>query len=133
MIDIERITAVYRDYGTAFDQGCAEHFADLFTPAGSLTLPSGHTITGRDGLRRLAQRAADGPASSHHFVFNLSIAVDGNRAEGTAHAVAVAVSPPSVELLVAGTYRDTLIKTPEGWKFQSRTITELTSDGRTGG
>ncbi|MCK5892579.1 nuclear transport factor 2 family protein [Aeromicrobium sp.] len=119
------IAALYDAYGRAFDEGRPDDYVETFTPDGRFTLPDGNVVEGRDGLHRLASRAASSSARSHHFVRNLQVEVSGETATGTAHAIAVAVAGDAVELLVAGVYRDTLVRTPDGWRFATRTVTPL--------
>jgi 3-phenylpropionate/cinnamic acid dioxygenase small subunit len=82
----------------------------------------------------LAQRPGDG-AGSHraptarppgrrrkHFTANIIIELAGDHATVASNFLVVRDSETGPAIAVAGTYDDTVVRTPEGWKFKSRRL-----------
>jgi len=102
---------------------CDEFFCDfssLGTPAGTLT---------RDAWCQGAKRVFAGWTATHHSITNHRIAVDGDRATIRAHIRAEHWAPPEVAAggpncwLVVGFYDNVSVRTPEGWRLSSVTLT----------
>jgi ketosteroid isomerase-like protein len=58
--------------------------------------------------------------STQHFVGNLDVSVDGDRAHCTSYVQATHVADNGHMFVGAGRYDDDLIRTPDGWKITSR-------------
>lgn len=129
--DVAQIHSLYDRYSTAFDGGHVEDFAQVFTEDGTFTLPDGKVVGGRDRLRHLATSAAARPGESFHFVRNVTAHIEGDLARGAAHVVAVSVDGPSVNLLMAGVYRDELVKVDGSWLFATRVATAFVAEDLT--
>jgi hypothetical protein len=61
-------------------------------------------------------------ASTQHFVGNLEVTVDGDRAHCTSYVQATHVAHNGHMFVGAGRYDDDLVRTPEGWKIAHRTF-----------
>ena len=111
--DYVEIQQLYARYVHAIDSGDAETYAALFTPDGSF-----NDNVGREALIAFIKNR-NGAATRH---INTSLVITPT-AEGAAGAVYnmflnVATNPPTVT--GASQYRDTLVKTPQGWRFKTR-------------
>jgi hypothetical protein len=58
--------------------------------------------------------------STQHFVGNLDVTVDGDRAHCTSYVQATHVADNGHMFVGAGRYDDDLIRTPDGWKIAAR-------------
>lgn len=77
-------------------------------------------------------RALVGLDSSQHLIANVLSEVDGDEARATSylHAQHYLVSPSGVNtFVVGGTYRDELVRTPEGWRIAHRVLETTWTDG----
>jgi hypothetical protein len=114
--DYVEIQQLYARYVHAIDSGDAETYAALFTPDGSFNDNIGH-----DALVAFI-RNRNGAGVRH---INTSLVITPT-AEGAAGAVYnmflnVAANPPAIT--GASQYRDTLVRTPQGWRFKTRVNT----------
>lgn len=113
-IDIQQL---YARYNVAIDTGNAEAYADTFTADGAF-----NTFNGREALLGFA-RGYKG-LNSRHWNTNLVITPSPEGAKGSVYLFLLDVStkPPSISTAVQ--YDDTLVKSPQGWRFKKR-ITKL--------
>jgi hypothetical protein len=87
---------------------------------------------GIDEIIAACHRALVGLDSSQHLIANLHVEVDGDRATASSylHAQHYLVSASGVNtFVVGGTYRDRIVRTPEGWRIEHRTLTTTWTDG----
>ncbi len=134
--EIERLSA---QYSQAIDS-CADNgyaYADLYTPDGvfvdmwseNAIKQGGTRWQGREKLREIASGANfGGPGctstrfngSVSHLIPSLVITPSADGATGNAYLVELGGrGPGSIERL--GNYEDVYVKTPNGWRFKSRT------------
>ena len=116
--DHAQIHQLYARYVQAIDFGEAVAWADTFTPDGSF----GDDVTGRDALIAFAEEyhEANGDAPRHWYgALVLTPTAEG--AEGRCYAVTF--NSRTQSLMWTGTYRDALVKTPDGWRFALRQLT----------
>jgi hypothetical protein len=115
-IDIEQL---YARYNHAIDSGDAEGWAATFTPEGSF-----NRFTGHDALVGFIKqwREKMNGANRRHWNSNLLItpAADGASGVVLLMIVDVGTQPPSI--VMTGQYTDSLVKTPQGWRFKSRQV-----------
>lgn len=101
------------------DQGAS--YANLFTTDGVFRQPR---TEGRQNIATMASRAPHGPRYTRHFLANQVIEATPDGATGKQYLVAVDIGemgqPSSVYL--GGHYEDVYAKTPEGWRFKTRTF-----------
>jgi 3-phenylpropionate/cinnamic acid dioxygenase small subunit len=77
-------------------------------------------------------RALGGLDSSQHLIGNAVVQVDGDTATATCylHAQHYLVSGSGVNtFVVGGTYRDRLVRTPDGWRIEHRALETTWTDG----
>jgi hypothetical protein len=113
-IDIEQL---YAQYNHAIDTGDGEGWAATFTSDGSF-----NRFTGHDALVGFIKswREKMNGANRRHWNSNLRItpSADGASAVVLLMIVDVGTQPPSI--VMTGQYTDTLVKTPNGWRFKTR-------------
>jgi hypothetical protein len=77
-------------------------------------------------------RALVGLDSSQHLIANVQVEVDGDTASTTCylHAQHYLVSASGVNtFVVGGTYRDEVVRTPDGWRIAHRVLETTWTDG----
>jgi hypothetical protein len=116
--DYFEIEQLYSQYNLTLDGNDAEGWAATFTPDGSFM-----TYTGHDGLVSFVKAWHErmGGNTRRHWNSNLRITGDGTRAEGTVYLMLVDTATKSIS--GTGTYKDALVKTPQGWRFTKRVVT----------
>lgn len=125
-LDYAEIQQLYSRYSIGVDSGNAEMFAGVFTNDGTFELPGGKTIQGRKQLAEVAASPADdkGPTNVSHVPVNIAIDASPDGATGTAYFLRVKLGEsgkPST-LTGGGIYRDTFVKTSEGWRIKKRIV-----------
>ena len=119
-IEIQQLVA---RYPYALDQNGDEgaSYANLFTADGVFRQPR---TEGRANLATMASRAPRGPHYTRHFLTNHIIEATAEGATGKQYLVAVDIGergePNSIFL--GGHYEDVYVRTPEGWRFKTRTF-----------
>jgi hypothetical protein len=119
-IEIQQLVA---RYPYALDQNPDEglSYANLFTPDAVFRQPR---TEGRQNLATMASRAPHGPKYTRHFLANHVIEATADGATGKQYLVAVDVGEmgqPS-SIFLGGHYEDVYARTPEGWRFKTRTF-----------
>jgi hypothetical protein len=103
--------------------------------APSLGSPS--TTTTREVWCAASRRAFAGWVATHHAVTGHRITVDGDRATIRAHVRAEHWAPAEVAAggpdcwLVVGFYDDVAVRTPDGWRLASITLTAIHQENPT--
>ncbi len=115
--DYLEIQQLYARYNMAIDSGDAEGYAATFTKDGVF-----NTFTGHDALVEFIHNWRDkmGGANRRHWNTNLAIAPSPEGATGAVYLLLVDVGQKPPAIGSAATYTDTLVKTPEGWRFKTR-------------
>jgi 3-phenylpropionate/cinnamic acid dioxygenase small subunit len=122
-----RIRELAERYCLAMDNALAEEWAATFAEDGVFEGVDG-TYRGREELVAFARRHAADPRynTGQHWVSNFAIEVEGDRAEVFSNFQLVAHEPGSdpVRYYVrsVGWYRDSLVRTAEGWRFARRKV-----------
>ena len=122
-IEIQQLVARYA-YAVDSHADNGHAYADLFAPDGTF----GNT-KGREQLAALArntQKERGGPAYTRHFLTNVIITPTPQGVTGRQYLVAIDVAEGGKPSTVAhgGHYDDVYVKTPEGWRFKSRTYVQ---------
>lgn len=115
-IDIQRL---YARYNVAIDTGDGEGWAGTFTADGVF----GNTNKGHDALVQFIRdwREKRDGANRRHWNSNLVLTPTAEGANGSIYLILlnIAVRPAAI---VTGMYEDTLVKTPQGWRFKTRVV-----------
>lgn len=120
--DYTAIQQLYARYNTTIDRGDADGWADTFTADGVFA----GNFKGREALKGFVNNWRSSPAMNgaarRHFSADLVITPSDGGATATVSTLLVdlATKPASIASYV--TYSDVLVKTPQGWRFQSRTV-----------
>jgi hypothetical protein len=99
-------------------------FAALFTADGEWISRNGNAA-GPEGIENLLRGLVPEPAPGNrrkHFTANIIIELSGDTATAISNFLVVRDSEAGPVIAVAGTYDDTVVRTPGGWKFKSRRL-----------
>jgi hypothetical protein len=124
--DREAIRLVLRDYGKLLDDRKFDEFGQLFAADGEYV--SGTTTRGpaaiAESLRRIMTANSLGLAEPNfHVLFNDRIELHGDRADATSQSFFVAPGADGApQIIMMASYVDSLVRTPQGWKFAKRTV-----------
>lgn len=113
-------------------------YSECFTPNAQLAAhfpgdgpndPPGVSAIGGDAWALAVQGVfeAAGYVSTQHIMSNIRIELDGNTGTMTSYLSATHVIDPAGSIEVAhGTYVDTVVRTPHGWRIAKRTLRLIT-------
>ena len=115
--DMAEIQNLYAQYNLMLDSGDAEGWAATFVEDGRFG-----NSQGRAALIEFAENFHESNPSSRHWNTNLHVTASTEGAAGTTYLMLynAGVRPPSV--IASGIYQDVLVRTPQGWRFQSRVV-----------
>lgn len=116
--DITQILQLYARYNTAIDTGDGEGFAGCFVPEGIFDSPMG-VNTGHEAIAGFARDTHKNLPDMRHLANNVVVDGEGDRATGSAFLIGYRTAG-GFQVIVTGRYRDTLLRTPEGWRFVER-------------
>jgi 3-phenylpropionate/cinnamic acid dioxygenase small subunit len=121
----DAIREVLAEYCFRLDDGQFAEMAALFTEDGTWDTAFGKAI-GRAAIAELArslrERAAQPRPRAIHLVTNISIALDGARAQVRSNWSVVQNSPEGPKVGSGGGYRDDMVKEGESWLLRYRKI-----------
>ena len=119
--EIEQLVSSY-PYGLDENTDNGESYAKLFAPGAVFTRP--HT-EGHDNLAALANGQPHGAHYTRHFITNHVIEPAPGGAIGKEYAVIIDIPEPGRPggIALGGRYDDEYVKTPQGWRFKTRTFT----------
>lgn len=120
-IDIQQLVSSY-PYGLDGNTDNGATYASLFAPGAVFGRPR---TEGRENLMALANTQPRGANYVRHFITNHVIEPAPGGAIGREYAVIIDIgengNPGRIAL--GGRYDDEYVKTPQGWKFKTRTFT----------
>jgi uncharacterized protein (TIGR02246 family) len=123
--DKDAIREVLAEYCFRLDDGRFEEMAALFAEDGTWDTAFGKA-TGRAAIAELARslraHAEGPPPRAVHLVTNISIALDGERAEVRSNWMVVQNSPQGPRVGSGGAYLDKMAKQGGRWLFRHRKI-----------
>jgi hypothetical protein len=111
--DLAEIYALYAKYPVLLDAGDAEGYADLFTADGSFG-----NNRNRDGLIAFVRNRQR--STVYHVPMTPLVTASPEGANGTVmnFFIDLGANPPAITRV--SRYTDTLVKTPNGWRFKTR-------------
>ena len=116
--DYIEIQQLYATYARALDLGDADAWADTFTRDGTFS-----TATGRDALVAYATGSyGRSGGTRRHWNSQLIITPTPEGANGSVYLLLVNTGVRPLDIVLAGIYQDTLVKTPAGWRFKQRSV-----------
>jgi hypothetical protein len=112
--EIERMIVAY---AAANDAGEWDAIGAMYAHGGRMSRPTApdEFIEGRDQI--VAAFKARPARTARHIVANIRVDLAGENATATSQ-ILLFTGPDKIPLV--GTYRDNLVKTPEGWRFTER-------------
>ena len=123
--DREAIRELLSEYCFRLDECRFEEFGALFTDTaewGPERLPKARGPAAiAELVRSIVPVRGEGPAR-RHLTSNIVIALAGDAARVKSNFLMVRESASGPLLAIAGTYEDEVVRTPQGWRFQSRRI-----------
>ena len=130
-IDKQYIRELQNRYSYAIDSGHYDNLDVMFTPDATYNFLTGFTDN-IEALKKTIQDALQPLTSSQHINGNQWAEIEGDRATAgcyfTVHMFKEGVADGE-HFEMGGRYDDELLRTPDGWRFTSRTISILWSDG----
>lgn len=76
---------------------------------------------GREQIRDFFEREKRALSNVMHLTSNHVLELEGDRASGTAYYLAIGITRrEGIENQARGYYRDTYLRTPDGWRFATR-------------
>jgi hypothetical protein len=123
--DYAEIQQLYARYNFAVDAIDGEGVAAVYTPDGIFNEGKNRQFVGHDALVNWVNTEVKTNHSiDHRRHWNANLMITGTP-EGAKAAIYlltinVGVNPPVI--LAAGRYDDTLVKTPQGWRFKTRMV-----------
>ena len=125
--DYTAIQQLYARYNTMIDKGDADGWADTFTTDGVFA----ENFRGREALKGFVNTWRTNPgmngAARRHFSADLVVTPGTEGATGSVSTLLIDLSTKPMSIAGYVTYADVLVKTPAGWRFKSRTITQQTA------
>jgi uncharacterized protein (TIGR02246 family) len=125
LVDEAEIKRLGLGYAQAVDRRDAAALTALFTPDGIIE-SLGVERRGHEQIGRIPARLDRLYDRTYHTVFNQTVAVDGDAAEGevysTAHHLKRQDDGRTSDHVMAITYRDRYVRTDSGWRFAERRL-----------
>lgn len=115
--DMAEIHNLYAEYNLTLDMGDAEGWADTFVENGRFG-----NSEGRAALVAFAEGFHESNPMSRHWNTNIHLTPNAEGAAGTTYLILynAGVRPP--EVIITAVYDDQLVRTSDGWRFQSRQV-----------
>jgi uncharacterized protein (TIGR02246 family) len=117
-MDIQDLLARYNH---AIDGGDAETWAATFTPDGTFTSGS-NAFQGREQLTAFAKSFAERMAGTRHWVNNVVIDGEGDRATLRCYLHLLRVGDGAAQTVSTARYQDELRRVDGAWRFAARTV-----------
>jgi hypothetical protein len=125
LTDKQEIAELVIRYSTALD-GCDwDLLKQCFVDDPVFDADGYPPITDFETIRDSVSMALGGLDASQHYVTNIAVELDGDRASVVSYLQAQHVrASAGIEpnFLVAGIYRDDVVRTPNGWRFSHRRL-----------
>jgi 3-phenylpropionate/cinnamic acid dioxygenase small subunit len=131
VIDARAVHDLVVRYALALDARDWGLLESCFLPDATYTFPGGESPDRAAIVDRCA-RALTRLDASQHLVGTIDVRVDGDEATATAYFQAQHVkrgTPGGDLFIVAGTYRDRVVRTPDGWRIAHRDQSYTWTDG----
>ena len=126
LVDRQEIGDLLTRYAMALDAHDWDLLRTCFVPDGVADYGTHDAACeGIGAIVETCRQALGGLDASQHLLGNHVIEVDGDTARATCylHAQHYLVSPSGDNtFVVAGTYRDRLVRTPDGWRIEHRRL-----------
>ncbi len=120
--DLSLIQQVLVRYANAIDELDFDALSMVFTPDARASYGGGPWLEGVEAIVAYISPLQN-LAASFHFMGNMQIDVDGDRARSTTRSLTHLIAADGVLHARALRYRDQLVRTPVGWRISERVHT----------
>lgn len=124
LVDQHAVAAVMLRYGSSLDEKDWERLATCFVPDVTSVLAGGPEISGYGPLEEAVRMALGAYERTQHHIANVEAEIDGDEAELRANLIANHITGTS-NFVVAGVYREKLVRTPQGWRISRHRLDSL--------
>jgi hypothetical protein len=128
-LDRAQILQLYAHYPFAFDKALdgGQLFANLFAPDGTMQLPDGTIVTGRNQLAEYVW--SRGLTDIKTYITNVMLNVTPTGVEARSYVMTANIPqiPAPASISPEGVFIDQIVKTAEGWRFQRKTLVPFRS------
>jgi hypothetical protein len=122
------IADVQAAYCLALDQQDWDALRHIFTADARCDYGSSGSPRGVDAIVDLLRRSLTRFAVTQHVIGTQTVEVGDQGVAASAYLVATHVLGEE-KFTIAGTYRDTFVRTPQGWRISARTLDRTWTDG----
>ena len=132
LLDRVAVIDVCVRYATGLDRRDWDLFRTCFTPDAAGEYAGIGDLNGYEEFEQLCRRALEPLAASQHLLGNFAVTVSGDEASATCYFQAQHVKPGTPggdNYIVAGTYTDRQVRTPEGWRIHHRRLDVTWTEG----
>lgn len=132
--DRQEIIDLLIRYATTLDSRDWPTLHHIFVPDVIADFVNFH-CEGIDQVVDTCRGALGGLTSSQHLLGNFAVEIDGDRATSACYLHAMHYYAPATGLktfIIAGTYRDALVRTVGGWRIERRRLSKTWDDGNPG-
>lgn len=121
--DIAEIQNLYARYNQGWDFRDVDLYLSAYTDDGVFTTGAGEPHAGKAALKKYLTDAfatsVNGNATHNNTSILITPTPGGAKGRGYWYVFNVLSQPPAI--MSSGHYNDTFVKTPDGWKFKTRT------------
>jgi 3-phenylpropionate/cinnamic acid dioxygenase small subunit len=132
LVDRQAVVDVCVRYATALDRRDWALLRTCFTPEAQGDYGTGRLVQGYEAIEQMCHSALEPLAVSQHLLGNFTVEVAGDEASASCYLQAQHVRPGTMggdNYIVAGTYTDRLVRTPDGWRIARRRLEVTWTDG----
>jgi 3-phenylpropionate/cinnamic acid dioxygenase small subunit len=125
LIDRQAVIDVCVRYATALDRRDWALLRTCFTSEAEGDYGNGRLVRGYDAIEQLCRAALEPLVVTQHLLGNFTVEVIGDEASSSCYLQAQHVRPGTPggdNYVVAGTYIDRLVRTPDGWQIARRRL-----------
>lgn len=129
--DKQEITEVCYRYAHAVDSRDWEALAACFTPDADAHYEGLPDCVGYPAIEATCRNALEPLSASQHLIANVVATPNGDTADSVCYFQAQHVRDEA-QLIIAGRYRDRLVRTADGWKIAERNLDVMWRQGTPG-
>ena len=121
--DVDAITALLHEYAFRLDAGDLDGVAALFEHAELGSTQHDRRYRGTQEARTIYENLIlydDGTPKSMHQITNVTVQVEGDRAESRCYFTVLAVTGQGLHPILGGSYHDRFDRVDGAWRFAER-------------
>jgi len=119
LLDRVAIRELTARYNMSVDNGDIDGYVRTFIPDGVFYVSADQQLRGHEQIKTFSQHLGFGCV---HMTTDAIIEINGDRARQTCYLLVMKRQRDrqNITPITTGCYHDTLVRTPEGWRFESR-------------